>query len=55
MLMSHDLAADISLPVTDLPGLAGSGLAIGPSGTPILYPRTGNFAGDLMLVEGYFR
>jgi len=41
--------------VTELPGLAGSGLAISPTGDEIIFARTGPMAGDLMLVEGVFR
>ena len=51
-LMIHDLAQGESSFLTELPGLAGSGLALSPEGDEIIYARTDNMAGDLMLVEG---
>jgi Tol biopolymer transport system component len=50
--MFHDLARGESSFLTELPGFAGSGLALSPEGDEIIYARTGNTAGDLMLVEG---
>ncbi len=52
-LMFHDLATGESSFLTELPGLAGSGLALSPDGDEIIYPRTDNMAGDLMLLEDF--
>ncbi len=52
-LMFHFLATGESSFLTELPGLAGSGLALSPGGNEIIYARTDNMAGDLMLVEGF--
>ena len=51
-LMFHHLATGESFFLSELPGLAGSGLALSPGGDEIIYARTDNMAGDLMLVEG---
>jgi hypothetical protein len=51
-LMFFDLAAGNSSFLTELPGLAGPGLALAPDGSEIVYARTENMAGDLMLLEG---
>jgi len=51
-LMFYDPAAGDSDFFTELPGLAGSGLALAPDGDEIIYARTENMAGDLMLLEG---
>jgi hypothetical protein len=51
-LMFHDLATGESSFLTELPGLAGAGLALAPGGDEIIYARTDNMAGDLMLFEG---
>jgi len=48
-LMVHDLETGRSTIMTDLPGFAGSGLAVSPDGTSIVYPRQGSAEGDLML------
>ncbi len=37
--------------VTDLPSLAGSGLAVAPDGHAVLFPRSGPAEGDLMLIR----
>jgi len=50
LLSSYDRDTGWSLPLTDLPGLAGSGLAISPDQQVILYARTTESAGDLMLI-----
>ncbi|MCK9996920.1 MAG: PD40 domain-containing protein, partial [Candidatus Krumholzibacteria bacterium] len=50
-LMFHDLATGESSFLTELPGLAGSGLALAPGGNEIIYARTDNMAGDLMFME----
>jgi hypothetical protein len=52
-LMFHLLATGESSFLTELPGLAGSGLALSPGGNEIIFARTDNMAGDLMLVEGF--
>jgi len=52
-LMFHQRATGESSFLTELPGLAGSGLALSPGGNEIIYARTDNMAGDLMLVEGF--
>jgi len=54
-LMFYQPATGESSFLTELPGLAGSGLALSPAGDEIIYARTDNMAGDLMLVEGVFR
>ena len=54
-LMVHQLETGESSFLAELPGLAGSGLAISPIGDEIIFARTDNMAGDLMLVEGVFR
>ena len=54
-LMFFDQAAKESSFLTELPGLAGPGLAMSPDGDEILYARTENMAADLMLLEGVFR
>jgi Tol biopolymer transport system component/DNA-binding winged helix-turn-helix (wHTH) protein len=51
-LMFYDLAAGESSFLTELPGLAGSGLALASGGDEFIYARTDNIAGDLMLLEG---
>lgn len=51
-MMFHDLETESSSFVTELPGLAGPGLALSPGGSDIIYARTDNMAGDLMLLEG---
>jgi len=51
-LMFHDMATGESSFLTELPGFAGSGLALSPRGDEIIYARTDNMAGDLMLLEG---
>ena len=51
-LMFHDLATGESSFLTELPGLAGPGLALAPGGDEIIYARTDNMAGDLMFFEG---
>ncbi len=50
-LMFHDMATGESSFLTELPGLAGSGLALAPGGDEIIYARTDNMAGDLMLFK----
>ena len=49
-LMVHILAGGMDRFVTDLPGFAGTGLAVSPDGNEILYPRSGAAQGDLMLI-----
>ena len=49
-LMVHDLAEGNDEFMTDLPGFAGTGLAVAPDGLEILYPRSGAAEGDLMLI-----
>ena len=49
-LMVHDLAGGNDEFMTDLPGFAGTGLAVAPDGLEILYPRSGAAEGDLMLI-----
>lgn len=49
----YDLASGRSVPMTALPGLAASGLAISPGLESILYTRAGRFTGDLLLVEEF--
>lgn len=51
-LMFHDLASGESSFLSELPGLAGSGLALSPDGIEIIYARTDNMSADLMLLEG---
>jgi len=51
-LMFHNLETGESTFLTELPGLAGSGLALSPDGDEFIYARTDNMAGDLMLLEG---
>ena len=53
-LLWRDLATEQTSFVTELPGLAGSSLAISPAGDAVLYPRTGSAAGDLMILEHFF-
>ena len=52
-LMYHDLRTGRAEPLTDLPGLAGSGLAVSPDGATVLYTRSSDMAGDLMRVDGF--
>jgi hypothetical protein len=54
-LMLFDPAAGETSFLTELPGMAGPGLALSPAGDEIIYARTENMAGDLMLLEGVFR
>jgi len=54
-LMIHHLQKGESSFLTELPGLAGSGLALSPAADEIIFARTDNMVGDLMLVEGVFR
>ena len=54
-LMFFDPATKESSFLTELPGMAGPGLALSPSGDEIIYARTENMAADLMLLEGVFR
>lgn len=49
-LMVHDLTDGTDNFLTDLPGFAGTGLAVAPDGNEILYPRSGAAQGDLMLI-----
>ncbi len=51
-LMFHDLTSGESSILSELPGLAGSGLALSPGGQDIIYARTDNMSADLMLLEG---
>jgi len=50
-LMVHDLAGGTDVFMTDLPGFAGTGLAVEPAGGEVLYPRSGTAEGDLMLLS----
>jgi len=50
-LVIDDLETGRSQWVGDLPDFAGSGLTVAPDGHSILYGRTGEMAGDLMLLE----
>ena len=52
-LLTMDLASRRTSFLTELPDLAGSGLAVSPAGEQILYPRTGPAAGDIMVLEKY--
>jgi Tol biopolymer transport system component/DNA-binding winged helix-turn-helix (wHTH) protein len=52
-LMLYDPETGESSFLTELPGLAGPGLALAPDGNAIVYARTENMAGDLMLLEGF--
>ena len=54
-LMFFDPATEESSFLTELPGMAGPGLALSPGGDEIIYARTENMAADLMLLEGVFR
>ncbi len=54
-LMFYDPVAGDSSFLTELPGMAGPGLALSPAGDEIIYARTENMAADLMLLEGFFR
>ena len=47
-LMNHDLESGNSSIITDLPGFAGTGLAVAPDGSAVIYPRLGAAEGDLM-------
>ncbi|MFN2370548.1 MAG: winged helix-turn-helix domain-containing protein [Candidatus Krumholzibacteriia bacterium] len=47
-LMIRDLQTGRDAIVTDLPGFAGTGLAVAPGGSAVLYPRLGPAEGDLM-------
>jgi Tol biopolymer transport system component len=51
-LMFHDLETGESSFLSELPGLAGAGLAVSPSGNEIIYAWTENMSADLMLLEG---
>jgi len=51
ILAFYDMSDETSSFLTDLPGLAASGLAVSPAGDVILYARTQNVAGDLMLIR----
>ena len=52
LLLEHDLAAGQSVLLMELPGLQGAGVAVAPAGDVFLYPKMGDAAGDLMLIEG---
>lgn len=47
-LMTHDLQTGREAIVSDLPDFAGSGLAVAPDGSSVIYPRLGPAEGDLM-------
>ncbi len=53
-LMFHDLGAGESSFLAELPGLVSAGLALSPGGDEVVFARTENMAGDLMLLEGAF-
>jgi hypothetical protein len=52
-LALYELANETSSFLTDLPGLSDSGLAVSPAGDVILFARTENQAGDLMLIRTF--
>ncbi len=54
ILGRRDLVTGASAFLTDLPDFAGSGLEVAPDGRAIYYPRTGEMAGDLMILP-FFR
>jgi Tol biopolymer transport system component/DNA-binding winged helix-turn-helix (wHTH) protein len=49
-LMVHHPTTGHESFVTDLPRFAGTGLAVAPDGSEIIYPRLGSAEGDLMLI-----
>ena len=51
ILAELDLGTRRSSFITDLPGFSGSGLGVSPSGDAIVFARTGEMAGDLMLIQ----
>jgi len=50
ILTEYDLNTGQSAFITDLPGFAGSGLCLAPDGDSFIFARTGNIAGDLLLI-----
>jgi Tol biopolymer transport system component/DNA-binding winged helix-turn-helix (wHTH) protein len=53
ILGRRDLVTGESAFLTDLPEFSGSGLEIAPDGRAIYYPRTGEMAGDLMILPNF--
>ena len=51
MLAVTDLYSGQYNLLTELTGMTGSGLAVSPDGSRILYPKTGPMEGDLMVLE----
>jgi hypothetical protein len=53
ILASQDLPTGETAYLTALPGFAGPELGASPDGTTILFARTGDLTGDLMLLSDY--
>lgn len=51
-LMVRALGTEMDEFMTDLPGFTGTGLAVAPDGSEILYTRSGASEGDLVLLPG---
>ncbi|MBK8167514.1 MAG: PD40 domain-containing protein [bacterium] len=54
VLMRHDLATGVSLPLAELPGYAGGSLAVSDDGLLVLFAHAGEAGGDLMVQSRVF-